>query len=406
MRDWTFDIPADPAPVTGRLVIDSVCGGTAAGGLRMRAGVSTEELRLLAADMTLKYGLLGIPQGGAKAGIDFDPEAPAEVRRGVFEGFGRAAASLLRTRAYIPGMDMGTSQADIDAVLRAAERPPAKIPLPGPGSGYYTGLSVVLAARAGLAVLGRKIEGARVAIEGFGKVGSAAAFFFAARGARIVAVSTKEGVIAAPGGFDVGALLRAASGGPAFVKTFPGAAHLSEAELKGLEADVLCPCALGRSLDETNWRLIRASVVSSGANSALAPAAGEYLHTRGVIVVPDFIANCGGVLGTYLQIAGFGPGRVVEVIPGLLDPILAELLRESAKSGESPMTIARPAVGRRFEDLKRRVESKEARGRILRYGTVRRLRSLLPPSIARALGLAYFRRALRPPVFGLRQDRL
>ena len=105
-------------PVSGRVVIDRFVAGSSSGGVRMRKDVTSEELRRLAAAMTLKFGFLGIPQGGAKAGIGFDPGAPEEARKQALFRFGREIAPLVRNRTFIPGPDMGTSPEDIRVSLR------------------------------------------------------------------------------------------------------------------------------------------------------------------------------------------------------------------------------------------------------------------------------------------------
>jgi len=400
VREDVFDLPGGSRTVKGFLVIDRTVAGTSAGGLRMRADVTLGELRMLAEDMSLKYGFLGIPQGGAKGGLAFDPEAPADERRRLFEEYGRAAGRLLRDRTYIPGPDMGTTEADIRIVLQAAGRPPSRIRFSGVGTGTYTGLSVFIAARSALASFGRPVRGATVAIEGFGKVGSSAAAFFSAAGAKVIAVSTKEGAIRGDGGLPVTELVRAAWQGPAFVRHFPGAEGFPPDELQSLPVDVFCPCALAHSVDDGHWPRVRARVVCGGANSPLTENAEKGLHAARTLVVPDFISNCGGVLGTYLEIAGFRPREIERLMPRLLDPAVEELLRASSRKNLPPAEIARRAALRRFDDLKRRTEEGRGAARLFSYRSLRRLRPYLPPLVARAAGLARFRKALRSPVFG------
>lgn len=399
MTEYVRNLDGGPGGVLGFLVIDEEVAGTSAGGLRMRAGLSLEELRLLARDMTLKYGFLGISQGGSKGGIAWDPEAPERDRRALLESYGRAFAPFLRARQYIPGTDMGTTTSDIESVVRAAGRPPSRVRFSSHGTGTYTGLSVFVAVRAALAFLGRTVAGATVALEGFGKVGSAAAAFLAQAGAKVVAVSTKDGAVFDERGLPVEEIIGLSGRDPAFLKSFAAASPLSPEGLKELPVDVLCPCALLHSLHDDNWKRVRAKAVASGANSALTPAAETGLHGRGKVVVPDFISNCGGVLGTYLEIAGFGPDEVFRHVRALLGPAVEELLREAARLELAPATVARPAARRRFEAAKRRTEEKRGLAAVFAYQSARRLRPFLPRFIVRAVGLAHFRRALKSPFF-------
>ncbi len=160
-------------------------------------------MRGLARAMTLKYGFLGLAQGGAKAGVRGDPEAPLEERRRCLGEFGRAIAPLLLGRTFVPGTDMGTDNADIAWLLAAAGRRLAPRELRGTQSGYYTALSVALSAREATKHIGLELSACRVAIEGLGRVGSPLATLLRAAGARVVAVSTSRGAIYDPEGLDV-----------------------------------------------------------------------------------------------------------------------------------------------------------------------------------------------------------
>ena len=389
-----------PVAAEGFLVIDEDVAGTSAGGLRMRSGLSSSELRLLAADMTLKYGFLGIPQGGAKGGIAWDAGAPEPERRSLLESYGRAFASFIKTRGFIPGPDMGTTENDVEAVFRAAGRPLSRVRFSGCGTGHYTGLSVFIAVRTALAFIGRPVAGATVALEGFGKVGSAAAAFLARAGAKVVAVSTKYGAVFDERGLPVEELISLAGRDPAFPRSYPAAGPLSMEGLKELLVDVICLCALVHSLDDDNWRKVRAKAIASGANSALTQAAVEGLHGAGTVVVPDFISNCGGVLGTYLEIAAFRPDEVRRHVASLLGPAVDEMLREAARRRLPPTAVARPTARMRFVDAKRRTEEKRGLAGVSAYRSARRLRPFLPRFILKAAGLAHFRRTLRGPLFG------
>src|SRR6185503_10178150 len=181
----------------GFVVVDSSIQGRARGGLRIVPEVTEVELRAAARAMTLKYGLLGLPQGGAKAGLHGDPDAPVEERRARMLAFARAIEPLLRTRGYVPDADIGTRADDIRWTMQALGLRVGANDWQANRSGQYTAASCVAAARAALAHRGATLRDCRVAIEGFGSVGAAVADGLRREGARVVAVSTSRGALRA-----------------------------------------------------------------------------------------------------------------------------------------------------------------------------------------------------------------
>ncbi len=391
---------AGGVPVSGRVVIDQFVAGSSSGGVRMRKDVTSEELRRLAFAMTLKFGFLGIPQGGAKAGLTLDPGASSEARKEALFRFGREIAPLVRNRIFIPGPDMGTSPEDIQALFTGAGRKPSRIRLSDVGSGFYTGFSVFAGAEAALTARGMPLRGETVAVEGFGKVGSAAARLFFERGANVVAVSTEEGGLFHERGLPVPDLIDAlAARGPSFVRDFPAAEKIARSDLLALPVDVLCPCALSHSLHGKNADSVRARIISSGANVPLTPEAVERLQARSVLILPDFMTSAGGVLGIFLEIGGFGPEEAASLVSELIGPRVRELIRASDARGMPPRAIAVEAALDRFARLKEKVEGASVGGRLFRHKTVRSFRRLLPRSVAKRVGLAFFRRNLTGPMF-------
>lgn len=394
------DFEDDGRPLAGLVAIDSLVNKSSSGGVRLRPGLTIEELRVLASRMTVKYGFLGIPQGGAKAGITIEPGLSPEAKRRVLRRFGREIASLVIDRTFIPGPDMGTSPADIRDVYEGAGRAPSPLRFSKEGSGHHTGSSVFACAAAAMDVRGDKLTGASVAIEGFGKVGSAAARLFARNGAKVIAVSTEDGGLADEGGLSVDKMIEAARiRGPAFVRDFPEGQRIPRESLLALDADILCPCAMVHAIHEGNSGAVRARVISSGANAPITDAALAALHSRSVLVLPDFITNAGGVLGIFLEIAGFDVADVDRLVPELISPRIRELVRRCDSRGVSPHDAAVRSALDRFERFKAESEGKSGQGGLLSHRTVRSVRRILPRVLARRLGLAYFRRRLGRPMF-------
>jgi glutamate dehydrogenase (NAD(P)+) len=329
----------------GFLEIDRVVGGRACGGVRMTASVGPEELARLARIMTLKCGYYGLAAGGAKAGVRAAPGDGAAARAARLEAFGRALAPILATGLYSFGCDLGTTPADIARMRRAAGLGGAEGPAGGgPSSGDLAGLTIALAAVAALRARGIDPRGARVAIQGAGAVGLATARRLALEGARIVAIATVAGSIERAEGFDVATLTAAARReGDAFVLG-AGEARAPQAVLEA-RCDVLVPCAGSGSVDRAAAAALEAAVVVAGANDPFGPGAEEVLHARGALVVPDFVANGGGVLGSTLACAGAGPDEVETVIRRRLAPRVAATIAAALARGEPvPAVAAREAL--------------------------------------------------------------
>lgn len=327
----------------GFVVIDSTIGGRARGGLRMVPDVTELELREAARSMTLKYGLLGLPQGGAKAGLTGDPDAPEEERRRTLLAFGRAVEPLLGARAYVPDADLGIAAPDVRWMMRALNLPVGRRDWRANRSGDYTAVSCVAAARATLERGGGRVRDCRVAIEGFGSVGSSVARRLAREGARIVAISTSRGALYATDGLDVAHLLTlAARHGSRVVEAYPGAEQLGRDELLRLPVDLLCPCARFQSLHSRNQAFVQARAIVPGANNPISTDAEEQLRARGVLCVPDFIANSGGVLGGTLEFAGVRGARIEKAIDGYIGPLVSGLLQRSEERRLSVRALAEP----------------------------------------------------------------
>jgi glutamate dehydrogenase (NAD(P)+) len=260
--------------ILGYLVIDSLVAGRSCGGLRLLPDIDEMEMRNLARAMTLKYGFLGLPQGGAKAGVRGDPEGPLMERRKRLMEFGEGIAPLLQNRIYVPGTDMGTNIDDIRYMLKEVEVPVKYRELRKNDSGYYTALSVFTSAKQAVRHSRKDLSECTVAIEGFGKVGSALAGLFQDIDVRVVAISTTQGAIHNPRGLDIKVLKELTSkAGSQAVNLYTDAKHIEPKELLELPVDILCPCARHDSVNEENANLISAHIICSGANNPVTPEA-------------------------------------------------------------------------------------------------------------------------------------
>lgn len=290
------------------LVIDTTAFGLSAGGVRMLPDLSLVEMIRLARAMTYKYLMLEVRCGGAKAGVWCDPVR--QDRQVVWSAFLNALRPFLEKRVYLPGTDMGTTEEDFLPLYKEGVRHRSgglltKIIDGLPLEDQLTGFGVVESARVAAEFFAIPMTGAKVAIEGFGKVGGGAARFFVHSGARVVAVSTLAGTRYAPEGLDIEQMfaLRREHGDEA-VQYYPRGRLLPRNKLFTFPVDILIPGARPDVITTRNVEKIQAKLIVPGANIPFTAAIANRLSARGVGVVPDFVANGGGVLAALADIQG------------------------------------------------------------------------------------------------------
>lgn len=287
----------------GFVVVDNVACGPAIGGIRMARDITVEEVARLARAMTYKNAAAGLAHGGGKAGIIGDPRMELPVKQRVIRAFGRAIEHLVE---YIPGPDMGMDETCMaylhDEIGRAVGLPRVVggIPLDAIGA---TGFGLAVCAEVAQSFAGVALKGARVVVQGFGAVGRHAARFLSDRGAKLVAAADSGGAMINPSGLDLPALLAFKKQGRT-VRDFPGGRPLPAEELVAVDCDIWIPAARPDVLDAGNVRRLRAKLILQGANIPATPEAEALLHAAGVLSVPDFIANAGGVICAAVEYHG------------------------------------------------------------------------------------------------------
>ncbi|MBW2276814.1 MAG: Glu/Leu/Phe/Val dehydrogenase [Deltaproteobacteria bacterium] len=379
----------------GWLVIDSSVAGTSCGGLRLLPDVSEAEMRGLARAMTLKYGLLGLPHGGAKAGVIGDPEAPRASRQATLAAFAEAIAPLLRQKVFSPHTDMGTDADDIASMLESVGiRLPRRQQRSG-DSGLYTAMTVFCGVQRAAAHLGRSVGGASAAVEGFGKVGQPLVAMLGECGARVVAVSTSRGALFDPRGLDLERLQALAEeSGSRVVELYEGGTRLACEELLELEVDILCPCARHDSIHADNVGSIAARIISPGANNPVTPAAEIALAKRGVLCLPDFVTNSGGVLGGTMEFASVKTPVIRSFIERHLGERMGWMLKEAERRQTTPRELATAMAMARSAEVRAGSEHPSLFGRAL--GSTLKLyrHGWIPGRLVAPLSLRYFRAAL------------
>jgi glutamate dehydrogenase/leucine dehydrogenase len=339
------EVGDDVRGALGFVVIDRTVHGVASGGVRLAPDVSADELAALARSMTYKWAFLSLPLGGAKGGIRADAGLQGAERDGLMRAFGKAIAPLVRSRVYLPGIDLGTTLDDLRNIMAGAglPLPPAQI-----DGSRCTALTVFETIRQVVRFSGREVTGLTVALEGFGKVGSQVAQLLDQAGARVTALATVHGMVADPGGLEVPVLLRLKEiYGDALVNHLEGRPCLPAAQLVTQEADVLVPGARPWVIREDNVDRVQARWIVPIANAPITPQAEARLADRQVVVVPDFVANCGGIFAGELLANGFGLDDGQAVIEGEFARLLVALLGEAARSGRRLADEARALAWRR-----------------------------------------------------------
>jgi len=335
------------------LVVDNVARGPSIGGLRMAPDVSTEECFRLARAMTLKNSAAGLPHGGGKSVLYGDPRMPREKKEALIRAFAHA---LRNEQDYIFGPDMGTDEACMawikDEIGRSVGLPASLggIPLDEIGA---TGWGLVQCAEVAARYCNLRLEGARVAIQGFGAVGRHAARFLATRGAVLVAASDTAGTVVNRKGLDVAELIRIKDAGRT-VCDYAGGEKLERDAVIDIECDIWIPAARPDVIREDNVQRLNTRLVLQGANIPFTAGAERALAQRGVLVVPDFIANAGGVICAAMEYAGATQGTafaaIEEKIRANTEAVLAEVKAKGLLPREAALNLATRWVKQAMEN--------------------------------------------------------
>jgi glutamate dehydrogenase (NAD(P)+) len=296
---------------SGYRVQHSGARGPYKGGIRFHPQANLDEVRALAALMTWKTAIVDIPFGGAKGGVQVDPQAltTSELQQ-VTRGYLENIAHLLGVYRDVPAPDMGTNAQTMAWMMDAYGKHHGHSPgivtgKPIAMGGSYgrneaTGRGVAYVVRDTLDTLARDPVKTRVAIQGFGNVGSFTAKFLHEYGCPVVAVSDVHGGIYDANGLNIEAVIAYVQETGSVVD-MPGTGPLPQGGLLSVECDVLIPAALGEAINASNWETIQAPLIIEGANHPVTPYADHHLSKQGTVIVPDIVANAGGVLVSYFE---------------------------------------------------------------------------------------------------------
>jgi glutamate dehydrogenase (NAD(P)+) len=350
--------------------------GPGKGGVRFHPALSAAEVTALAAEMSVKCAVVDLPFGGAKGGVAVEARAlsAAELER-LTRRYAYDVSMLLGPDRDIPAPDVNTDAhvmawiMDTISMIRGEATPGVVTgkPLAIGGSQGHVGATasgVTICVQAAFNELGLPLAGARVVVQGHGKVGGPLVFLLASLGMRVVAVSDVDGAVYNPAGLDPAALSEhAATTGS--VAGFPLADPIAPADLFCVECELAVPAALGGVIDAQVARRLGAAVVAEAANGPTLPEADPVLEARGIVVIPDVLANAGGVTASYFEWAQSRQGYAWEAA------LLAERLRRT-------MSLAFDATWRRASALQVPLRQAAIALGVERIAEATQLRGLFP----------------------------
>ena len=290
------------------VVYHNVVLGPAKGGIRFSPHVSFGEVKTFAEIMTYKNALMGLPFGGGKSGIKFDPYKMNDFTRiAIIKEYVHMIREELASGAYIPAPDLGSSPQDMSIIYGETHKPETVTGKPViigglPGRLQATGRGVSHSAKLGIEnILKKDIGKTDITVQGFGNVGRWTAYFLHKMGAKITAVYDIGGIIYNRKGIDIEKLFKYAPTSKDTIKGFPGAEPITADEFFSIESDVLIPAAVENVITDKTAPGIKARLIVEGANDPTTQEGEKILLEKGISVLPDFFANSGGVVASYFE---------------------------------------------------------------------------------------------------------
>ncbi|KKP32832.1 MAG: hypothetical protein A2312_00180 [Candidatus Staskawiczbacteria bacterium RIFOXYB2_FULL_32_9] len=337
----------------GFLVIDNTVLGPAKGGIRMNFNVSEEEVRRLARAMTWKNAIAGIPFGGGKSGIIWNGGS-AEQKKALMQGFAKAIKPLV-PKKYIAGPDVNTGELEMaqfveaTGIFNSATGKPANLCMKTfgkkgekcglPHEFGSTGFGVAHSTKVAAEVLGVNIKGATVSIHGFGNVGTFAYTFLTEMGAKIIAIADKDGAVFAKNGFEANIMKNIIKNKKPISDYKQGKIICAE-EFWKVPVDILIPASVTDVINDINKNDIKVKLIVEAGNIPMRENVEDELFKKGIMFVPDFVANAGGVISSYAEYRGYNPKRMFETVENKIVKATKDVMKESLAKKINPRIVA------------------------------------------------------------------
>lgn len=356
--------------VEGFLVVDNTNLGPGKGGIRMTHNVTEEEVARLARTMTWKNALAGIPFGGAKAGIIWKGGTEKE-KMAVVQHFARELKPLMPQK-YIAGPDVGTGEKEMSwfvfatKIWRSATGKPANLCMKvfgkeGERCGIphefgSTGWGVAQSTKTIVDILGLDIKESTVAIHGFGNVGTFAFTYLTEMGAKVVAIADKDSAIYSKEGFDAKLIHEIIKQKKPVGDYHNGANNISSEDFWKMPVDILIPASVTDVINEKNKKDIKAKIIVEAGNIPMQENIEDELFKKGIVIVPDFVANAGGVISSYAEYRGYNPKQMFETVKNKIVKTTNIVMKKSIKKGINPRQVAMELAQKRVLEGKHNVE--------------------------------------------------
>ncbi|MEK7174668.1 MAG: Glu/Leu/Phe/Val dehydrogenase [Patescibacteria group bacterium] len=346
----------------GFLVVHNTALGPGKGGIRMMPDVSEEEVYRLAETMTWKNALAGIPFGGAKAGIRW-PGGPDKLKKQFIESFARAIRPFL-IKKYIAGPDVNTGEREMQWFAEAVGKwqvvtgKPARyclVTASGEKCGIpheigSTGFGVAHAARVAAEAMGIDMKGARVSIHGFGNVGTFAYRHLTAMGAQVVAIADQYGAVYAENGFDAKIVERMIAKRTSIIEhRGPGTRVIAAEDFWSVPVEIMVPASVTDVINDGNKGKIKTRLIVEGGNIVMREPIERELFKRGIMIVPDFVANAGGVISSYAEYRGMTTEKMFKLVEQKIVEATKAVVSESLRTKKYPREVALRIARERVE---------------------------------------------------------
>jgi glutamate dehydrogenase (NAD(P)+) len=327
--------------------LHTIINGTSSGGMRICSDLTREEVRALSREMTLKFSAFELARGGAKSGIRIPPDLKIEQRQEILKEIGRRIAPLIHLGLYYPGTDLNCTRDDLRIIYESAGLQLGKIT----DTSYFTALSVANAIEV-IRLLKQSTKPLRIAIEGFGSVSSHLVSRLSREHYSVNAISTINGAVLNEKGFSLTDLVAAQREyGDDCLSYLPTGQKLARKSLLEVETDILVPAARTWSITGENVDAINAKWIVSAANVPCTCNAVARLQERGVVFLPGFICNAGGVFGSTLFDVGVPKDNIEETSRTLYRDVVAALIKRASASGRSATDIAEKVAIKRYQQM-------------------------------------------------------
>ncbi len=349
----------------GFLVIDNTALGVGKGGIRMTANVSEEEVTRLARVMTWKNALACLPFGGAKAGIRWRG-GPESLKKRFIQSFARLINPFV-PKKYIAGPDVNTGEKEMQWFAEATKKWNSATGKPAhlcikilgrraekcgiPHEFGSTGFGVAQATKVAAQMVGIDINNSTIAIHGFGNVGTFAYKYLSEMGAKIIMIADVSGIIFNENGFDKKEIEKIIKKKKSIVCYAGKAKRIKPEDFWRMPVDILIPASITDVINEKNKNGIRAKIIVEAANIPMSEEIENELFKKGILIVPDLIANAGGVISSYAEYRGYNPHKMLEMVEEKIVKNVSMVLERSLKEKRNPRQIA-------LEIAKKRVEAK------------------------------------------------